>query len=63
MLSLQVPCLLMTGDADKVVRPWFVEAEVRPWLPNIKPLRLLAGGNHLGCLAASAADRWVRQSS
>ena len=55
-----VPCLLISGDHDKLIPTWYVEAAVRPWFPNLKPLRVMEGGNHLGCLLPSAADIWDR---
>lgn len=56
-----VPCTLLSGNNDKMVPTWYVEASVRPWFPNLKPLELLDGGNHLGCLLPSAGDVWDRQ--
>ena len=56
-----VPCTLLSGSNDKVVPSWYVEASVRPWFPNVKPLELLDGGNHLGCLLPSAGDLWDRR--
>lgn len=55
-----VPCTLLSGNNDKLVPSWYVEASVRPWFPNVKPLELLDGGNHLGCLLPSAGDLWDR---
>lgn len=58
-----VPCTLLSGSNDKLVPTWYVEAAVRPWFPNVKPLELLDGGNHLGCLLPSAGDLWDRRMS
>ena len=58
-----VPCTLLSGSNDKLVPSWYVEAAVRPWFPNVKPLELLDGGNHLGCLLPSAGDLWDQKMS
>ena len=43
----RLPCLLLTGTADKCVPSWYAAAAARPFFPNVR-LELINGGNHNG---------------